>query len=432
MKDFLIKTDEISRRKFLGYLAKSCLGVGLASTLNPYQKLFAETGISMNTYPRARNVIYIFLQGGLSHIDSFDTKPGTEIQGPVETIKTNADGVQISQYFPNLAQQMDKVAIIRSMFSNQGAHAPGVYYMHTSYPERGTIQHPGLGAWLSKIEGRTNTTLPGNIRIGGGSNMPGGAGFLESTHNPLFIGDPSQGLQNSKLPESVGEGRHKKRLEIANWMDHDFHDKYEHKDLYAYSDAYRSAVKLMKSEDLKAFDISSEPKSMQELYGNSNFGQGCLLARRLVENDVRYVEIVHGGWDTHNDNFEQVEELSNPLDIGLSALLSDLERRGLLDQTLVVVGTEFGRTSELNATGGRNHQPQAFSCLMAGGGIKGGQAYGKTDKFGTHVEENRVDVPSFNATIAYALGMPVDKIFYSPEGRPFQIAGHGTPITALF
>lgn len=430
MIESLKRADEISRRKFVGYLAKSCLGVGLASTINPFQKIFAAQDIPYR--PKARNVIYIYLSGGLSHIDSFDTKPGQEIQGPVESIKTSADDLMVSQYFPNLAKQMDKVAVVRSMFSNQGAHAPGTYYMHTSYPERGTIKHPGLGAWVSNIQGNTNSTLPGNIRINGGSNMPGCAGYLDSKHNPLFIGNPSKGLQNSKSPKAITEERLKNRIEIANWMDHNHHDKYDHKELKAYTEAYQSAVKLMSSEDLKAFDIDSEPPVMHELYGDSKFGKGCLLARRLIENDVRFVEIVHGGWDTHNDNFDRVEELSEPLDIGLSALLIDLERRGLLDQTLIAVGTEFGRSSKLNATGGRNHHPQAFSCLLAGGGIQGGQAYGKTDEYGANITENRVNVPDYNATIAYALGLPTDKVFYSPEGRPFQVAGSGQPLKVLF
>jgi hypothetical protein len=430
MKHYLNKVDEISRRKFIGYLAKSCLGVGLASTIQPSLSLFGQD--YSRPRPKARNVIYIYLQGGMSHIDTFDPKPGSPSQGPVEALKTSADDILVSQYFPNMAKQMDKVAVIRSMFTNQGAHAPGTYYMHTSYTTRGTIKHPGLGAWLSKIEGRTNSTLPGNVRIGGSSNMPGGAGFLEATHQPLFIGDPQKGLQDCSLPTNLSEERFQKRLEISHWMDHKFHDKYEQEDLYAYTEAYRSAIKLMKSEDLKAFDIGAEPEAMKELYGNTKFGQGCLLARRLIENDVRFVEVVHGGWDTHNDNFDRVEELSTPLDIGLSALLMDLERRGLLDETLVVVSTEFGRSSEINANDGRNHHPQAFTCLLAGGGIRGGQSYGKTNKIGSEVIENRVEVPDFNATIAYALGLPTDKIFYSPEGRPFQVANHGKPITAIF
>jgi uncharacterized protein (DUF1501 family) len=191
---------------------------------------------------------------------------------------------------------------------------------------------------------------------------------------------------------------------------------------------YRDAVKLMTSEDLKAFDINQEPTDVREAYGDNGFGQGVLLARRLVENNVRFVEVQLGGWDNHTNIFTSVADRGATVDRALSALIGDLEQRGLLDETLIVLATEFGRTPRINQNEGRDHYPRAFSGLIAGGGIKGGQAYGKTDESGSRVIENPVLVPDFNATIATALGLPVGHTLYSPSGRPFKVANNGEPV----
>ncbi|MGB0258408.1 MAG: DUF1501 domain-containing protein [Coraliomargarita sp.] len=423
----LHKLDELSRRKFVQYSAKALLGVGLSSTAaNP---LWAASTVRK---PTARNVIYVYLSGGMSHLDTFDPKPDWEEQGPVQTIDTNVSGIRFTEFLPGLARHADKMAIIRSMYSNQGAHEQGNYFMHTSYEKRGTIRHPGLGAWLNSMSGKTNSTLPGNVRIGGSNNAPGDAGFLDSKFGPLHLGNPDEGLPHIKRHQTVDEIEMRERLEIAKMMDLSFHKKYAAKEVRAYSDIYQEAIKLMNSKDLAAFDLSKEPKHMRQVYGESRFGKSCLLARRLVEHGVRYVELNLGGWDTHNDNHDQVAALSTTLDHSVSALLEDLHYRGLLDETLIVIGTEFGRSPKINGNAGRDHHPNAFTCVLAGGGIKGGQVYGATDERAHSVAENTVTVPDFNATIAYALGLPVDKVVYSPTGRPFRIADKGQPITALF
>jgi uncharacterized protein (DUF1501 family) len=195
---------------------------------------------------------------------------------------------------------------------------------------------------------------------------------------------------------------------------------------------YDDAVKLMRSKDLAAFDLTAEPEAIKERYGKNPFGQGCLLARRLLEHGVSFVEVNMGGWDTHNSNFVNVPEKAGVLDAALSTLLGDLERRGLLDDTLVVLATEFGRTPEINTNEGRDHHPQAFTCLLAGGGIKGGTLYGKTDERGAKILENPVTVTDFNATIGYALGLPLDQVLYSPSMRPFTLADKGKPVVELF
>ena len=219
---------------------------------------------------------------------------------------------------------------------------------------------------------------------------------------------------------------------LADKFDMAFHSKYDVKKVRAYSDMYDDAVRLMRSEDLKAFNLNLEDQKVRDEYGTDGFGQGCLLARRLIENDVRHVEVTLGGWDTHNNNFQAVQGLASRLDQGLSALLNDLDRRGLLNETLVVLTTEFGRTPYVNENDGRDHFPKAFSGLMAGGGIAGGQAHGRTNEHATDVEEGKVSPPDFNATIAYGLGLPLDEVIYSPSKRPFTIADKGQPVTSVF
>ncbi len=431
MKDLILKADEFSRRQFLAHATKTFLGVTvftplLANAASVKGKADAPTGPMRK--PTARNVIYLYMSGGMTHVDTFDPKTG-EVAGPVKPINTSADGIQLSQYLPGLAKQADKMAIIRGLQTTQGAHEQGNYYMHTSYTMRGTITHPGLGAWILQHEGRTNRTLPGSVRIGGGANG-GGAGFMESKFAPLVLGSASEGVKNSRM--NVGEREFNDRLMLAQQFDEAFHQKYDQKSVRAYKDMYDDALRLMKSEDLKAFDLSGEPAAVRAAYGNNGFGQGCLLARRLVENDVRCVEVTLGGWDTHSNNFTSVERLAGNLDQAVSTLIADLDRRGLLEETMVVLATEFGRTPHINEDDGRDHYPKAFSGFMAGGGIKGGVAYGKTDERGENVVDQKVSVPDFNATVAYALGLPLQQIVYSPSKRPFTVADKGQPIMPLF
>jgi hypothetical protein len=433
MKPLLNRADELTRRAFAQRLAKTCLGVTTAPfLLQPRSAEAAFEGAStLRQVPTARNVIYLYMSGGMSHLDTFNAQPGTEEAGPTEHIKTSADGVMLSGYLPKTAAQMHHAAIINSLNSTQGAHAQGNYFMHTSYTLRSTIKHPTMGAWLTKFQGRSNPTLPSSVVVTGDSRHPG-AGFFDASVAPLIVNNPAAGLQDVRLPSGVTQGDLDYRLNLAQRLDQGFRSTYQYTDLKAYSDIYADAVSMMKSEDLKAFDIKDEPAEMHALYGDDSFGQGCLLARRLVEHGVRFVEVTLGGWDTHTDNFVRVPENCAKLDQALAALLEDLEKRGLLRETLVVVTTEFGRTPRVNQNEGRDHYPKAFSSLLAGGGVRGGVIYGKTDKGGHEVAEDKVSVPDFNATIAYALGLPLDTVLFSPSKRPFTIADKGQPIAKLF
>ncbi len=421
------KSDEWSRRRFMEGTAKTFLGVG---ALGLARRAVADPGTAARA-DAAKHVIYLYMNGGMTHLDTFDTKPGHENQGETETIPTKVDGIAISGYLPRLAGQADKLAIVRSLTSTAGAHDQGNYLMHTSYERRATIRHPGIGAWALKFKGRLNPNLPGSVYIGGDSRINGGGGFFEPEFEPLAINDPKSGLKNSKL-RNVGQETFDKRLALAREFDAEFHQRYDVKQVRAYTQMYDDAVRIMRSKDLRAFDLGEEDKLVRERYGDNPFGQGCLLARRLVENGVRAVEVGYGGWDMHNNVFVAAPERCGVLDRAMSALLDDLDRAGKLGETLVVLTTEFGRTPRINQNAGRDHYPQAFSSVLAGGGIKGGIAYGRTDEGGERVLESPVGIPDFNATIAHALGLPLDQVLYSPSKRPFTVAHKGKPVLPLF
>ena len=422
----------------MNYTSKALLGVTVlpgislsafgADVKKGQSKVISAPTAAPGKKPTARNIIYLYMSGGMTHLDTFDPKPGTDEAGGVKAIPTAVDGTMVTENFPLLAKEWNKVCAINGLTTTQGAHEQGNYFMHSSYTMRGTITHPGLGAWMQRLEGKTNRTLPGSVLVGGGA-VGGGAGFMESKYAPLHIGSPTEGVKNSRA--MVGTSQFDDRLMLAKKFDEAFHGRYDNKKVRAYKDMYDDAVRLMRSEDLKAFDLGQEDAKVRAEYGENGFGQGCLLARRLIENDVRHVEVTLGGWDTHANNFTAVANMAKNLDQALSTLLRDLERRGMIEETLVVLTTEFGRTPQINDNDGRDHFPKAFSGLICGGSVKPGH-YGKTNEQGTEVVEGKLGVPDFNATIAYGLGLPLDEIIYSPSKRPFQVADKGKPATEVF
>jgi hypothetical protein len=430
MNPFL-KADELTRRQFVSNAARAYLGVHLFPMFGSSIASAAPETIKGGT---AKNVIYLYMSGGMSHVDTFDPKPkNKDVMGKTEAIPTKVDGVMLGNYLPKTAGVMEHVCVVNSMNSTQGAHEQGAYAMHTSYDLRGTIKHPSLGAWAVKLGGRIHPELPGFVAINSSPDHTGG-GFFGAKYAAALIGSPDDGLQDSKRASDVSPVDFERRLSLADRMNRQFHGRYANADVKAYEELYREAITLMKSKDLKAFDLSQESQATRALYGSGSFAQGCLLARRLVQNGVRFVEVQLGGWDTHVDNFTGVEGRCKEFDQAYAALIADLAKSGQLKDTLVVVATEFGRSPEIKSDhkDGRDHHPQAFSCLLAGGGIKGGTKYGSTDATGSKVKEGKVTVQDFNATIACALGLPYDTVLMSPTKRPFKIADKGVPVTSLF
>jgi hypothetical protein len=427
----LNRADELTRRQFMLNAARTYLGVHLFPMLGASVASAAPAGVGAGN--KAKHVIYLYMSGGMSHLDTFDPKPKKKaVMGPTKTLVGKA-GVEISSFLPKTAEVTDKMCIINSLSSTQGAHEQGTYVMHHSYSPRGTIRHPAFGSWVLKLGGRLHKDLPGFVAINTSAAVTSG-GFFGAKYSAAPIGRPDEGLQDSVRPEGVSEGDFDRRLSLADKLNQQFHSRYANADVKAYEELYREAISLMKSSDLAAFDLGKESQATRDLYGSGNFAQGCLLARRLIEHDVRFVEVQLGGWDTHYDNFTGVEGRCKEFDQAYAALLADLEARGKLKDTLVVVATEFGRTPEIKSEhkDGRDHHPNAFSCVLAGGGIKGGMKYGLTDASGNKVKKDVVSVQDFNATIAYGLGLPHDLVLMSPTKRPFKIADQGKPIISIF
>jgi len=426
-----LKTDEPTRRSFMSTAARTLLGVHLLPMFGP---TIAGAAPSRNPQAKAKHVIYLFMNGGMSHLDTFDPKPKKkDLMGKTNAIPTKVDDVMLGHYLKHTAGVMDKVCVINSMNSTQGAHEQGSYIMHTSYGMRGTIKHPSLGAWVLRLGGRLHPELPGFVAIDSSPDLTGG-GFLGAKYAAAPIGSPEEGLKDSCRSVAVSHEDFERRLSLADKLNRQFHQRFPNADVQAYEELYREAVSLMNSKDLKAFDLREETQATRDLYGPGRFAQGCMLARRLVEHDVRFVEVQLGGWDTHYDNFTGVEGRCREFDQAYAALITDLEARGKLHETLVVVATEFGRTPEINAAhqGGRDHHPSAFSCVLAGGGVKGGIKHGLTDAGGNKVKDGMVTVQDFNATIAHALGISSDEVIMSPSRRPFTIADKGKPVTSIF
>lgn len=427
-----LRLDSLSRRQLISDIAKYSLGVsllpaGMESVLEAQEKK-KGAGNSSGTAGKAKKVIFLRMSGAMSQLDTFDPKPDSDVQGATGVIRTKIPGVQFSEHMKQLAGLADKIAVIRSMTTTTAAHGPATYLMRTSYRPIATTKHPGIGSWMQKMLGRIHKELPASVHIGGGA----GPGYLGAQFAPVPLGDPANGLQNTKSPSYLTDASFDRRMQLSNVFDSDFRKLASaNSKVTGYDDLYSEAIGLLRSEDLQAFDINKEPQAAKDAYGATRFGKGALLARRLVERGVRYVEISFGSWDHHNQLFDVLPGKAQELDKVAGTLIKDLESRGLLKETLIAIGTEFGRKPKINQNSGRDHHPAAFSYMLAGAGIKTGQVYGKSDEDAFYVEEDPVSVEEFNATIGHAVGIPHNKEIHSPDGRPFTISNGNKPIAKL-
>ena len=417
--------ERLARRAVFGRIARTTLGVTLLDAIGGNL-----TAVAAASGKAGMNLIILSMRGAMSHLDTFDPKPGREEQGETKPIQTKTPGVLFGEHLPRLAAQSERLAVIRSMTTETGDHQQGQYVMRTAYPVLGSIRHPSLGSWALHVQGKASRDLPGFVLVGNGNEHPG-AGFLDPSVTPVPVADPALGLENTVRPAYLTEKNFNRRLALADRIDADFRRRFAGPQVEAYDQMYKDAVRLLGSVDLEAFDIAKESEQTRERYGTSPFGQGCLLARRLVEAGVRCVEVEYGKWDMHREIFEELPESAGNLDAGMSALVTDLEERGLLSSTLVVLATEFGRTPRINENAGRDHHPAVFSCVLAGAGVKGGAVHGASDERGFKPDKDAVSVPDFLTTVAAACGLPYDKEFMAPNGRPFKIGGGGKPIKAV-
>jgi uncharacterized protein (DUF1501 family) len=414
--------DPLDRRTFVERCASLAFGLTVLPALDSRAATAAAKGPG---FGKAKRIIFLQLQGGLSHIDSFDPKTG-ESKGPGEAVKTSAD-FQLTNYLPETAKIANKITVIRSMTAKVGVHASAQYLMRTGYEKRGTIIHPMLGAWAQHYLGASSKTLPSSVCV----NRPAehGNGFFPAALSPLPILDPDQGLANAAA--RVSADVQTKRVTLLEQLDATFGKSVTDENVKAYGDFYDSTIQLMRSSDLKAFDLSAEPANLREKYGRNKFGQGVLLARRLVESGVRFVEVQSGGWDMHRDIDDAMEDRGGEFDRTFAALISDLDSRGMLDSTLVVVGTEFGRKPAFDGSG-RGHHPVAFSTVLAGGGVKRGYVHGSSDEKGYAPKTLPMTVPEFHATIGWAAGLPLQQEVMTPSGRPMTVGNKGKPAMDVF
>ncbi len=391
------------------------------------------------------NCIFIFCIGGMSHHDLWDPKPEApaEIRGDFLPIATRVPGLQVTNILPRVAQVTDKLAILRGMTHADPDHTKGYHVMMTGVNPgvvlpvtQNNNTHPSLGSMVAKL-GRNTSSLPPYISVPNLLNS-GGPAFLGATYSPFVIeadpASPDFSVRDIVLPEGVSANRSARRQEALHEINR-FERRVDEvsKDVRSLDTFYEKAYNLMTSQQAKeAFDMRREPDALREEYGATSLGQCCLLARRLVEAGCRFVSIENGHWDTHRKNTMSLRDLLVPsLDSALAALLSDLARRGMLESTLVVVTTEFGRTPRINNMDGRDHWPQAFSIVMAGGGLKTGQAIGATDKIGAAVTDRPTTPADMAATVLSVLGIDPATILYTPQGRPMQLVSGGRPVREL-
>ncbi len=432
--------SRMSRRE---WLAASAAGV-LAAPASGWFGQVASAAASS----RRRSCILLWMSGGPTQTDTFDMKPDHANGGPFRPLLTTVPGLEFSQHLPRLAIQAEHLAVLRSMSTKEGDHQRATFKMRTGYLPQGPIHYPTLGSMLSKELSDGASPLPGFISVAPYrflSPAAFGPGFLGPEYAPLVVGDGnplptavggvpgdgSQGLGVRNLQHAVGLDRRRAdaRLGLLDKLESDFGAERPDVPARSHRSAYRQAVRMMRSESVSAFKLDSEPASLRDAYGRSRFGQGCLLARRLVERGVPFVEVslngVDGqqqlGWDTHQNNFDTVKSLSSTLDSGWATLLEDLQLRGLLETTLVIWMGEFGRTPTINSNQGRDHFPGAWTTVLAGGGVRGGQVVGRTSADGGEVSDRPISTGDLMATVCGALGVDAQRQNMSNVGRPIRL-----------
>jgi hypothetical protein len=373
-----------------------------------------------------KSCILLWMAGGPSHLDTFDLKPEApdNIRGEFKPIDTSVPGIQISEHFPKFARQMEHAALLRGMSTVESDHQLATYHVHTGYQKRaGGIAFPSLGAIASRELGRRDFPLPNFVCIGEGPRHGTRSGFLGPEHQPLDVTNPDRGTDF--LEPLASRAEFQRQLALLRRFDDAFQDAYRADAAQAHRSALERSVKLMNAEQKRAFDLTLEPDAVRERYGRGSFGQGCLMARRLVESGVRFVEVMSGGgvgWDTHRDNFPRTRALSLEADAGMAALIDDLHQRGRLDSTLIIWMGEFGRSPQTTSGGGRNHWARAWSTVLAGGGIRGGQVIGRTNRDAAEVLERPISVVDFLATVCEILGIDYTRQNRAPGvERPIPI-----------
>ncbi len=379
--------------------------------------------------------ILLWMAGGPSQTDTFDLKPGHANGGPSKTIETAVPGIHISQNLPGVAQRMKDLAIIRSLTTPEGDHDRATRLMLTGHrPGQEGVNYPSVGSLFAKELGDAANELPHYVSISPFQlGDAAGPGFLGPNYAPLIVSGESNDpearanltVENLRPPAGISKGSLDRRFEISKFLQDDFSKRAKSPSTSTHQANFDRARRIIESNAKGAFRLDEEPAALRDKYGRSRFGQGCLLARRLIERGVAFVEVTLEGWDTHSDNFAAVKRLCDTLDPAWSTLIDDLRERRLLDSTLVVWMGEFGRTPKINPTNGRDHFPKAWSAVLGGGGVKGGQVVGDTGKAGTEVASRPVKIADYYATLCAGIGIDPETENISPEGRPIPLVDRG-------
>ena len=422
-----------TRREFLKVGVISGLGLGLGD----YFRLRAAQATTVPASgPAVDSVIFIFMAGGMSHMDTFDPKPYAPIEyrGELGSVKTNTGEVFGGQ-LQRLAKIADKFTVIRSLSHGEAAHERGTHNMLTGYRPSPAIKYPSIGSVVSHQYGPRHD-LPPYICVPSANGEFLGTGYLSAAYGPFSVGgEPNdQGFQvrDLNLPGDVTPERMERRKTLLAAVDDHFNQLEKSDVLDAMDRYYRRAYALISSEHARAaFNIQTEAEEIRNEYGRTPFGQRLLLARRLVEAGARFVTVLDGGWDHHKNIHNAMRNQLPPMDRGLATLITDLERRGLLEKTLVVLSTEFGRTVRINQDGGRDHWPKAFSVALAGGGITSGLVHGRTDPRGAEPVDAQVTPEDLAATIYTQMGINPEKELMSPGDRPIEIVKGGHVIREI-
>ncbi|MCB1327446.1 MAG: DUF1501 domain-containing protein [Spirochaetales bacterium] len=419
-----------SRASFLKKLGLAFgSGLGLVAFGGPIARRTRAEGISDLCLPsRARSVIFLNMAGGMSHVDSLDPKPGN---GPFGRVRSSINGVELSDRLPQTARELRRINIVRSLYSRQGDHSRASHLIHTGHDMMGGFRdQPCFGAVIAAAKhDPAQPFFPDHITLGGRGGMIGRGGFLGTRFDSFHVGNPDRPLQNLTPPGRPNEASYYRRSRMVELLDQNFAARVQSPQTRVWQEMHTAALDFMNSDRLAVFEIERESEALRRRFGNTATGKSLLLAKRLAEARVPFIEVTVGGWDTHNNNRNKLTELFGQLDAPFAALLGELGSSGLLDETLVVFNSEFGRTPRISSNGdGRDHHPRAWSALIGGGGLPAGAVIGQTDEHANEPRGEGVHAKDFVATIYRAAGLDPTGSLYNSQGRPMQLVPDARPI----
>lgn len=412
--------QRVSRRRFLHQLSAA----GLATGMLGFRDMISLQAEELRR--QGKSMILLWMAGGPSQLETFDPKPRHDNGGGTKAIRTSLPGVAIADNWPNMAKVMNEVALIRSMTNKEGNHQRATYQMHTGYVPSGSVKHPSIGSCIAQQLADPDADLPSVVSIGNTL----GAGFLGVDYEPFNVNQPGSLPQN--LAANRAPDRFRRRMGLLGKLENEFAAKGAKQQVEDHQKLYKKSSKLVLSPQTETFKLDNESDELKVAYGDTDFGRGCLLARRLVESGVTFVEVRSNGWDTHFDGFEAVANKAQEVDPAAATLITDLKKRGMLENTMVVWAGEFGRTPRVNARGGRDHYPRAFNAWLAGCGIQGGQVIGSTTADGSAIEDRPVEVADFLQSICHGLGVDASYENISPLGRPLKVVDGGDVVKELY